>query len=107
MQFFGSQEKLIDLEYKLFLEIREKISKEILRIQKTAEVVAELDVITSFAQIAEDYGYVCPIVDNSGEIKIDEGRHPVIEKMMASGSFVPNDTYMNKGSDRLRNNYRS
>ena len=49
--------------------------------------------------------YVMPIVDSSGEINIEEGRHPVIEKMLPSGSFVPNDTYMNKDGDRLRYNY--
>lgn len=61
----GSQEKLVDLEYKLFLEIREKISKEIPRIQKTAEVLATLDVFCSFAEVAEDLNYSMPIVDNS------------------------------------------
>ena len=84
MQYFGSEEKLIDLEYKLFLEIREKIAKEILRIQKTAEIVAELDVLSSFAKVAEDLSYTMPEVDNSGEINIEEGRHPVIEKMLSS-----------------------
>ncbi len=97
----GSEGKLVDIEYKLFLEIREKISKEIPRIQKTAEVISNLDVLCSFATVAEDLNYVMPIVDNSGEIKIDEGRHPVIEKMITAGSFVPNDTYMNKDTDRL------
>ena len=103
----GSEGKLVDLEYKLFLEIREKIAREIPRIQKTAETIATLDVFCSFAEVAEDLNYVMPIVDNSGEIKIEEGRHPVIEKMISSGNFVPNDTYMNKESDRLRNNYRT
>lgn len=87
MQYFGSEEKLIDLEYKLFLEIREKIAKEILRIQKTAEIVAELDVFSSFAKVAEDLSYTMPEVDNSGEINIEEGRHPVIEKMLSSRKF--------------------
>ena len=84
MQFFGSQEKLVNLEYKLFLEIREKIAKEILRIQKTAEIVATLDVLTSFANVAETLNYVMPEVDNSGEIVIEEGRHPSIEKMLSA-----------------------
>ncbi len=97
----GSEGKLVDLEYKLFVEIREKISKEIPRIQKAAETIATLDVLCSFAEVAEDLNYVMPIVDNSGEIKIEEGRHPVIEKMLPAGSFVPNDTYMNKDGDRL------
>ena len=85
----GSEEKLVALEYKLFLEIREKISKEIPRIQKAAEIVATLDVLCSFAEVAEDMNYSMPIIDNSGEIKIEEGRHPVIEKMMSSRKFCP------------------
>ena len=99
----GSQDRLVELEYQIFIEIREKIAREIPRIQKTAEIIATLDTLCSFAEVAEDMNYCMPIVDNSGEIKIEEGRHPVIEKMMTAGSFVPNDTYMNKDGDRLRN----
>ena len=97
----GAQEKLIDLEYKVFQEVRANISLQIQRIQKTANVVATLDVLASFATVALDLNYCLPIVDNSGEINIKEGRHPVIEKMLPSGSFVANDTYLNKESDRL------
>ena len=97
----GAQEKLIDLEYKVFQEVRANISSQIQRIQKTANVVATLDVLASFATVALDLNYCLPIVDNSGEINIKEGRHPVIEKMLPSGSFVANDTYLNKESDRL------
>ena len=97
----GAQEKLIDLEYKVFQEIRSKISSQIQRIQKTANIVSILDVLDSFATVALDLNYVMPIVDNSGEINIKDGRHPVIEKMLPSGSFIENDTYLNKESDRL------
>ena len=97
----GAQEKLIDLEYKVFQEIRNKISSQIQRIQKTANIVSILDVLASFATVALDLNYVMPIVDNSGEINIKDGRHPVIEKMLPSGSFIENDTYLNKESDRL------
>ena len=97
----GAQEKLIDLEYKVFQEIRASISKQIQRIQKTANIVSNLDVLASFATVALDLNYVMPIVDNSGEIDIRDGRHPVIEKMLPSGSFIENDTYLNKESDRL------
>ena len=97
----GAQEKLISLEYKVFQEIRSKISSQIQRIQKTANIVSILDVLTSFATVALDLNYVMPIVDNSGEINIKDGRHPVIEKMLPSGSFIENDTYLNKESDRL------
>jgi len=97
----GAQEKLIDLEYKVFQEIRAQISSQIQRIQKTANIVSILDVLASFATVALDLNYVMPIVDNSGEINIKDGRHPVIEKMLPSGSFIENDTYLNKESDRL------
>ena len=100
-QILGSEEKLIDLEYKTFLEIRVKISNEIKRIQKSAEIISTLDVLVSFAKVAEDSNYVEPLVDNSGEVDIKEGRHPVIEKMLPSGNFVQNDTYLNKEEDRL------
>lgn len=71
----------------MFLEIREKIAKEILRIQKTAEIIANLDVLGAFASVAENMNYVMPIVDDSGEIDIKDGRHPVIEKMSSSRKF--------------------
>lgn len=97
----GAQEKLIELEYNIFQDIRNKISKEIQRIQKAATIVSILDVIASFATVASDMNYTMPVIDNSGEINIKEGRHPVIEKMLPSGSFVSNDTYLNKETDRL------
>ena len=97
----GAQEKLIDLEYQIFQDIRVQIAKQIQRIQKTANVVSTLDVLASFATVAIDLNYIMPIVDNSGEINIKEGRHPVIEKMLPAGSFIANDTYLNKKEDRL------
>ena len=97
----GSQEKLIDLEYKVFQEIRTQIAMQIQRIQTAASIVSTLDVLCSFATIAMDLNYCMPIVDNSGEINIKDGRHPVIEKMLPSGEFIENDTYLNKDADRL------
>ena len=100
-KILGSEEKLIGLEYELFLQVRADIARQIQRIQKTAFVVSTLDVLCSFATVAEDLNYVKPQVDDSGEIDIKGGRHPVIEKMLPSGSFVENDTYLNKQDDRL------
>ena len=100
-KILGSEEKLIGLEYELFLKVRADIARQIQRIQKTAFVVSTLDVLCSFATVAEDLNYVKPEVDDSGEIDIKGGRHPVIEKMLPSGSFVENDTYLNKQDDRL------
>ena len=100
-KILGAEEKIISLEYEIFIQIREKIEKQIERIQKSANIISSLDVLTSYATVAEDFSYVCPIVDKSGEIDIKDGRHPVIEKMLPSGSFVQNDTYLNKEEDRL------
>ena len=84
-----------------FCEIREKIEKQILRVQKSASIIATLDVLTSLATVADDMNYVMPIVDNSGMIDIKDGRHPVIEKILPGGSFVENDTYLDKNDNRL------
>ena len=97
----GAEEKLVELEYNLFLEVRNKIAEQIDRIQKSANIIATLDVLTSFATVAEDMNYTMPEVNNGAEIIINNGRHPVIEKMLPRGSFIGNDTYLNKTSDRL------
>ena len=97
----GAEEKVVALEYKKFTEIREAIKTQIQRLQKAAIVVSKLDVLCSFAQVAEDLNYCMPQVDNSGIIDIKDGRHPVIEKMLPSGSFVSNDTYLDKNNNRL------
>ena len=100
-QILGAEERVINLEYNAFTEIREDIERKIKRVQKTADVIANLDVLCSFANVAEDMNYVEPIVDNSGIIDIKNGRHPVIEKMLPAGSFVQNDTYLDKEDSRL------
>ncbi len=100
-QILGAEEKVINLEYNAFVEIREEIDKNIKRLRQTSEAVSALDVLCSFATVAEDMNFVEPIVDNSGEIDIKEGRHPVIEKMLPAGSFVQNDTYLDKEDSRL------
>ena len=100
-QILGAEEKVINLEYNAFVEIREKISKNVTRLQTTSEVISSLDVLTSFAQVAEDFNYCMPVVDSSGTIDIKNGRHPVIEKILGEGVFVENDTFLDKGDNRL------
>ena len=100
-KILGAEEKSVDLEYKIFIEIRNEIAKNIERLQKASSIISILDVLTSFAIVAEDLNYGKPIVDNSGIIDIKAGRHPVIEKMMPLGSFIENDTYLDKQNDRL------
>lgn len=97
----GAEDKLINLEYNIFQDIRNELEKQIERIQSTANIISQLDVLTSFATVAEDMDYSKPIVDEEGIIEIKDGRHPVIEKMLPSGSFVQNDTYLNKDEERL------
>ena len=97
----GAKEKVVGLEYQAFVQIREQIKSQIQRVQKSALAISKLDVLCSFAQVAEDLNYCKPEVDRSGIIDIKEGRHPVIEKMLPAGSFVANDTYMDKESNRL------
>ena len=100
-KILGAEEKVINLEYNAFIEIRNKIAQNIKRLQKTANAISTLDVLVSFAQVAEDMNYCMPAVNDDGIINIKEGRHPVIEKMMGIGNFVPNDTYLNKDESRL------
>ena len=100
-QILGAEEKVVILEYNIFTKIREEIAKNIVRLQNTATLVSTLDVLSSFAQVAEDMNYCMPHVDNSGIIDIKAGRHPVIEKMLGTGEFVENDTYLDKDENRL------
>ena len=100
-QILGAEEKVIKLELEEFDKIRKEIAANVKRLQKSAEVVSTLDVIASFAQVAEDLNYCMPEVTTDGVIDIRDGRHPVIEKMLPSGSFIANDTYLDKGENRL------
>ena len=100
-QILGSEEKVVNLEYNVFVEVRSKIETQIERLQKSAGVIAILDSLSAFASVAEDLNYVRPQVDDSGVIDIKDGRHPVIEKILPSGSFVQNDTYLDKEENRL------
>ena len=100
-QILGAEEKVVNLEYNAFTQIREEIARNVKRLQKTATVISNLDVLTSFAGVAEDMNYCMPQVDHSGIIDIKAGRHPVIEKMLGPGAFVENDTYLDKDENRL------
>ncbi len=91
-----SDDKIVAKEYRLFCAIRERIRDEIERIQRTAKVIASIDVLASLAEVAYKNNYVKPEIDLSGEIDIKDGRHPVVEKVMTDSLFVPNDTYLNK-----------
>ena len=96
----GAKDRAVALEYRLFSEVREAIAAELTRIQTTAEAVARLDVLTSFAQVAVLHNYVCPTIDMNGTIDIRGGRHPVVEALQSS-PFVPNDVLLDDGDNRV------
>ncbi|WP_227766456.1 DNA mismatch repair protein MutS [Zhaonella formicivorans] len=96
-----SQERLATLEYEIFLAIRAEVAKLTGSIQKTAQLIAELDVLCSFAEVAVRNNYVKPEVDNSTTLELIEARHPVVEKLVAECDFVPNNCYLNTAEHQL------
>ena len=100
-QILGAEEKVIKLELEVFKNIRDEISKNIKRLQRTAEAISTLDVLSSFAKVAEEMNYCKPTINKEGIIDIKDGRHPVIEKMLGAGEFIPNDTYLDNNLNRL------
>ncbi|HUU75156.1 MAG TPA: DNA mismatch repair protein MutS [Methanoregulaceae archaeon] len=96
----SADERLISLEQEIFQEIISMLTKGVRDLQDTAAGIAEIDVYVSFAESAAGHNYVRPVVDESGEILIREGRHPVVEQRM-SGSFVPNDARTSSKSDQI------
>lgn len=96
----GAETKLVDLEYKLFLEVKNALLSRLVALKSTANAMAILDAVCSLAEAAAEGGYVRPVVDKGDIIDIKEGRHPVVEKMLESGSFIPNDTYLDSQDNR-------
>ncbi len=92
----GAEEKIINLEYDLFIEIRDLIKKYIKDIQKLAKTLSEIDVLASLSVCAEENNYVRPILNNENIIDIKDARHPVVEKVLNSKEFVSNDIIMNE-----------
>ena len=97
----GAQDKVVNLEYELFVDVRNKITAEIKRLQDTSNAISTLDALTSLAIVADENNYVKPEVNESEEIIIKDGRHPVVEALIPTGSFVPNDTTLNTTTDRV------
>ena len=96
-----AEEKSTELEYGLFSAIREHVKEYIPRLQKLAKMVSELDVLQCFATISEERHYVKPIFSDEGRMLLKEGRHPVVEKVMNSDRYIPNDCEMNKEREML------
>lgn len=96
----GAQERIVNLEYEIFVQIRKKVAEAQFRIKKTAEAVAMLDTFCSLATVAVENGYERPEIDSSDVIEIVDGRHPVVEKFLDGAPFVPNDTLLDCGKNR-------
>ncbi len=97
----GAEDKLFSLEYSLFVEIREAVAAEVVRIRQTAKAVAWLDLFASLAAVAEKNRYVRPEINREGTLCITGGRHPVVEQMIPNDMFVKNDTYLDHNDKRI------
>ena len=96
-----SRDRINELEFKYFDELRRSVAAKVDRIKATAEAVARLDVLCSLAEVAVRNNYTCPEVDASRTLQIIQGRHPVVEQTLKKVLFVPNDTYLNDSEDRV------
>lgn len=95
-----ASEKISTLEFEIFSEVRDTLSDNSVRIQTSAGIIAELDVLNSLGEVADKQNYVKPVVNDGDEINIVNGRHPVVEKML-DVPFIPNSTYLDAGDDRF------
>jgi len=100
-QILGAEEKINSLEYEIFSGLRQKVEAEMARVQKVASILAALDVLLSFSQVALDRNYCRPTLDDSQNIEISGGRHPVVEGALGEEQFVPNDTTLDGGEHRF------
>lgn len=100
-KILGAEEKLINLEYDIFIDVRDKIEKQVDRMQETAKIISEIDCLSSLATIALENNYCKPEISSKEDICIEEGRHPVVEKMISSGNFISNDTVINTSDEQL------
>ncbi len=100
-QVLGAGEKRVALEYQLFTDIRMRVAENVHRIQKTAFMLAKLDVYCSLAEVASRNGYVRPEVGYGDVISIKDGRHPVVEQFAKDSFFVPNDTELDSKKNRF------
>lgn len=97
----NAEEKIIDLEYELFASIRDRIKEYIPKLQEISKVISEIDVMQSFATVTEENNYVRPTLNDDKVLDIIDNRHPVVEKVIDNGTFVPNDIKMDKDTNIL------
>lgn len=99
----GAEEKIINLEYQLFMQIREVVKRYVISLQKCASILAEIDMLSSLSFVADTYHFVKPVLSNKNEIKIVESRHPVVEEVLAKKNekYVTNDIMMDQDTSIL------
>jgi DNA mismatch repair protein MutS len=98
----NAEEKIGDIEARLFNELREAVAAESTRLHRSAAAVAAVDVLAGLAEVAAMNGYVRPAVDDSRVLEIRQGRHPVVEKLQAGERFIPNDAYLDDAAQRIQ-----
>lgn len=102
IKILGAEDKMVEIEYGIFQDIREKVKAETHRIQKTSRLISQIDVLNSFAQVAYNNDYIKPKLNDEGIIHIVEGRHPVVETTIENEMFVPNNTYLDTNTHRVQ-----
>ncbi|PHV70752.1 DNA mismatch repair protein MutS [Sporanaerobium hydrogeniformans] len=100
-EVLGADDKLTTLEYQIFTQIREDVLKEMNRLLAVSAVIAELDLYCSFAEVAHQYDYTCPTINEGSRITIEMGRHPVVEKMMGDQNFIANDVELDGQGEQI------
>lgn len=100
-KILGAQEKIVQLEYNLFTELRDILKTKINSIQNTAHEIAILDVLVSLAQAGDEYNYIRPKLLDDGTIHIKDGRHPLVERILNRDLFVPNDTHLDNAQNEI------
>lgn len=100
-QILHASEQSIEMEYRLFTELRETVANEVARLQRLAEKIAQLDALHAFALVADQYQYVRPVVHKGDQLEIQEGRHPVVEAVLEEGQFTANDVHLGEEDQQI------
>ncbi len=101
-QVLGAEEKIVSMEYELFDQVRQLVSRNVKEILQNATMLGDLDCLLNFAQVARDNNFCKPNIMIDDKIVIQDGRHPVVEKLLPAGeSFVPNDVFLNNSTDQI------
>jgi len=100
-KILGAEEKIKNIEYQIFEEIRKRIAEEGKRILKMAGIISEIDVLASLAEVASRYDYICPSINENDTIEIIDGRHPILERIIEGERFVPNDTCLDNHNNQI------